>query len=46
MNRVYESITAMRKAATKKESEKKELADVVQQDKLVEVKGELPTQWN
>jgi hypothetical protein len=39
MMKVYEQITAMKKAATKREAEKKELADVVEQDKLIEIKG-------
>jgi nucleosome binding factor SPN SPT16 subunit len=33
----------MKKAATKRENEKKELADVVEQDRLIEMKGELIT---
>lgn len=40
MIKVYEQITAMKKAATKREAEKKEMADVVEQDKLIEIKGE------
>lgn len=31
----------MKKAATKRENEKKELADVVEQDRLIEMKGKL-----
>lgn len=30
----------MKKAAVKKENEKKEMADVVEQDKLAEIKGQ------
>jgi nucleosome binding factor SPN SPT16 subunit len=41
MIKVYETITGLKKAATKREAEKKELADVVEQEKLVEMKGEL-----
>jgi len=40
MIKVFESITALKKAATKREAEKKELADVVEQEKLIEMKGE------
>jgi len=41
MLKVYEQITGMKKAATKRENEKKELADVVEQDRLIEMKGQL-----
>jgi hypothetical protein len=41
MLKVYEQITGMKKAATKRENEKKELADVVEQDRLIEMKGKL-----
>lgn len=44
MIKVYEQITAMKKAATKREAEKKEMADVVEQDKLIEIKGECSRQ--
>ena len=40
MIKVFEQITALKKAATKREAEKKELADVVEQEKLIEMKGE------
>ena len=39
MLKIMESITALKKAATKREAEKKELADVVEQEKLIELKG-------
>ena len=41
MLKVYEQITGMKKAATKRENEKKELADVIEQDRLIEMKGKL-----
>lgn len=41
MIKVYETITGLKKAVTKREAEKKELADVVEQEKLIEMKGEL-----
>lgn len=41
MLKVYEQITALKKAATKREAEKKEMADVVEQDRLIEAKGKL-----
>jgi len=40
MIKVFEGITALKKAATKRDAEKKELADVVEQEKLIEMKGE------
>lgn len=40
MIKVFEGITALKKAATKREAERKELADVVTQEKLIEIKGE------
>lgn len=41
MLKVFEQITALKKAATKREAERKELADVIEQERLVEVKGAL-----
>lgn len=41
MQKVYDQITALKKAATKREAEKKEMADVIEQEKLAEMKGEL-----
>jgi nucleosome binding factor SPN SPT16 subunit len=40
MIKVFEAITALKKTATKREAEKKELADVIEQEKLIEIKGE------
>ena len=42
MLKVYETITGLKKAATKREAERKELADVIEQEKLIEIKGGLP----
>jgi nucleosome binding factor SPN SPT16 subunit len=42
MLKVYESITSLKKAATKREAERKEMADVIEQEKLVEIKGRHP----
>ncbi|OWZ71873.1 FACT complex subunit SPT16 [Cryptococcus neoformans] len=42
MLKVYEAITALKKAAVKRETERKELADVIEQEKLIEVKGRHP----
>lgn len=39
MLKVYETITGLKKAATKRYAERKELADVIEQEKLVEIKG-------
>jgi nucleosome binding factor SPN SPT16 subunit len=39
MIKIFEGITALKKAATKREAERKELADVVTQEKLIEIKG-------
>ena len=36
---IHKEISDLKKAATKKENEKKEMADVVEQDKLIELKG-------
>jgi nucleosome binding factor SPN SPT16 subunit len=41
MLKVFDQITSLKKAATKREAEKKEMADVVEQDKLIEIKGKL-----
>lgn len=41
MLKVYEQITTLKKAATKREAEKKEMADVIEQERLTEVKGKL-----
>lgn len=41
MLKVFEQITGLKKAATKREAERKELADVIEQERLVEVKGKL-----
>lgn len=38
---LHKDITDLKKTATKRENERKELADVVEQDKLNEVKGAL-----
>ncbi len=40
MIKVFENITALKKAATKREAERKELADVVKQEKLIELRGQ------
>ncbi|WVQ82770.1 FACT complex subunit SPT16 [Cryptococcus sp. DSM 104549] len=42
MLKVYDAITALKKAATKREAERKELADVIEQEKLIETKGRHP----
>ncbi|KAG0343552.1 FACT complex subunit spt16 [Podila humilis] len=42
MTEVYNQILEMKKNAVKKESERKEMADIVEQDKLIEVKGKRP----
>ncbi|KAF9205553.1 FACT complex subunit spt16 [Haplosporangium sp. Z 27] len=42
MSEVYNQILDLKKAAVKKESERKEMADIVEQDKLIEVKGKRP----
>lgn len=36
---IHKEISDLKKAATKKENEKKEMADVVEQDRLIELKG-------
>nr|ODO02764.1 FACT complex subunit SPT16 [Cryptococcus depauperatus CBS 7855] len=42
MLRIFEAITALKKAAVKREVERKELADVIEQEKLIEVKSRSP----
>jgi nucleosome binding factor SPN SPT16 subunit len=42
MAEIYKNITDMKKEATKKEAERREMADVVEQDNLVTVKGRRP----
>ncbi|KAF9107211.1 FACT complex subunit spt16 [Mortierella sp. AM989] len=42
MSEVYNQILELKKTAVKKESERKEMADIVEQDKLIEVKGKRP----
>jgi nucleosome binding factor SPN SPT16 subunit len=40
MLKIFEGITNLKKAATKREAERKELADVIEQEKLIEIKGQ------
>jgi len=40
--KIFEGITNLKKSATKREAERKELADVIEQEKLIEIKGEQP----
>ncbi|KAL1410609.1 FACT complex subunit spt16 [Vanrija albida] len=40
--KVFEQISGLKKAATKREAERKEMADVIEQEKLVEIKGRHP----
>lgn len=42
MLKVFEQITGLKKAATKREAERKEMADVIEQEKLIEIKGRHP----
>ncbi|KAI7820538.1 putative SPT16-general chromatin factor [Gamsiella multidivaricata] len=42
MSEIYNQIMEMKKNAVKKESERKEMADIVEQDKLIEAKGKRP----
>ncbi|KAG0242359.1 FACT complex subunit spt16 [Actinomortierella wolfii] len=42
MTQIYNEIQELKKNAAKKESERKEMADIVEQDKLIEVKGRRP----
>jgi nucleosome binding factor SPN SPT16 subunit len=39
MNRIFKEITDLKKQNVKQEAEKKEMADLVEQDKLIEIKG-------
>jgi nucleosome binding factor SPN SPT16 subunit len=39
---IYDQITKMRTLMTKREKDKKELADVITQDRLIEIKGKRP----
>ncbi len=36
---IYKQITDLKKEANKREQQKKEMADVIEQDKLIELKG-------
>ncbi|RHZ49171.1 hypothetical protein Glove_529g41 [Diversispora epigaea] len=40
---IYKGILDLKKSAAKKEAERKEMADLIQQDKLIELKGRRPT---
>lgn len=40
MQKIFETITGLKKTASKKEAERKELADVVEQGNLIEMKGQ------
>jgi hypothetical protein len=40
MLKVFEQITGLKKAATKRDAERKELADVIEQERLIEMKSE------
>ncbi|KAI7872577.1 FACT complex subunit-domain-containing protein [Spinellus fusiger] len=42
MAEIFRSITELKKDASKKEAERKEMADVVEQDNLIQVKGRRP----
>ncbi|KAK9761234.1 FACT complex subunit spt16, partial [Basidiobolus ranarum] len=42
MTEIYKNILDLKKHLAKREAEKKEMADIVEQDKLVEVKGKRP----
>lgn len=42
MAKIAEQITGLRKAATKRETERKLMADVIEQEKLIEIKGRHP----
>lgn len=46
MMKIFDSVTALKKAATKREAERKEMADVIEQEKLVEIKGQLPGKYS
>ncbi|CAG8751071.1 4903_t:CDS:2, partial [Acaulospora morrowiae] len=40
---IYRKILDLKKSAAKKEAERKEMADLIEQDKLIELKGRRPT---
>ncbi|KAG2172843.1 hypothetical protein INT43_000193, partial [Umbelopsis isabellina] len=42
MTDIYKNITDLKKEAAKKEAERKEMEDIVEQDKLIEIKGRRP----
>ncbi|CAG8451663.1 423_t:CDS:10 [Paraglomus brasilianum] len=42
LSEIYKKILDLKKTATKKEVERKEMADIIEQDKLMEVKGRRP----
>ena len=42
MTQIYRDITDLKKEAAKKEAQRKEMADVVEQDNLIVVKGRRP----
>jgi len=42
MTEIYKSISDLKKEAAKKEAERKEMEDIVEQDKLIEIKGRRP----
>ncbi|CAA21804.1 histone H2A-H2B chaperone, FACT complex subunit Spt16 [Schizosaccharomyces pombe] len=46
MSQVFKDIQDMKKAATKRETERKEFADVIEQDKLIEIKNKRPAHIN
>lgn len=41
MSEIYRQISELKKMSLKREAEKKDLADIVEQDKLVEVRSKL-----
>ncbi|RIB06768.1 FACT complex subunit-domain-containing protein [Gigaspora rosea] len=44
LSEIYKKIIDLKKAAAKRETERKEMADLIAQDKLIEIKGRRPTQ--
>ncbi|EPY53715.1 FACT complex component Spt16 [Schizosaccharomyces cryophilus OY26] len=46
MNQIFKDIQDMKKAATKREAERKEFADVVEQENLIEIKNRRPIHLN
>lgn len=42
MTEIFKNITDLKKEAAKKEAERKEMEDIVEQDKLIEIKGRRP----